>query len=50
MDTWSVWTEDQDGEKILVTDGLTQKQARDIAKHLRTHASDFSICLDLDLD
>lgn len=48
MKTWSVWTFDQDGEKILVTNGLTERQARDIVKHLRNHSRDFEVLFEKD--
>lgn len=50
--TWSVWTlvhgaDTDTGTRgrveALVTSGLTEKQARDVAEHLRTYHSDYNV-------
>lgn len=48
MNKWSVWAKYEDGDWILVTDGLTEKQARDIVTHMHLSPRDLSVALDVD--
>lgn len=48
MGKWSVWTKAGKGDDILITQGLTEKQARDILEHLRLICRDFEAFVEED--
>lgn len=47
MNTWTVWTT-VNGQSAIVTSGVTEKQANDIADHLRIYCGDVNVTIEGD--
>lgn len=49
MSTWAVWTKvNGQSTSFIVVSGLTEKQANDVANHLRIYHGDVNVLIDED--